>query len=701
MMESYVVAVAIEKAQSFLYHVLQAPMQEKQSNSNTLQTIIQSSTTISKGFYYDLGIEGNNGCFSGVITQKLLTCSGKCIFIVRETEENIMSKLDKLFCKYYRKFSGQLLLKYVCFKQNIESNKLTVIKESTIRLKQKACLNTIIKRNQDVVFNFNIQHEPSYGEHYKEKNTYPCFTLTINDLYSDEDSKNSNRFRIAVIKADLDGMGDLFKSLSNYETYSTISQLISRYISLDALHDQTQLIQQNEKNFRLFPLYVAGDDIFFAVPISQLVQGIHLCRALLRQINAELEQINALSDKKLLLTMSIGVDFTYNREPIRYYYERVQFQLDNYAKQANALMSTDQLVPASCMKVSINRQVLYLFDFPNNNNDKQLAVFKKNFNDKNSGNLYWNYLINDVKRLQKAESLGFATHHFLYGLLSKIKDPSIANDKVRYSNAVLYHMIPHYLTDSNQKLRNLELAIITSLLKKIIVTDSKGKNGSLSFESKQRNTFEGYVRLLLLFSDPRFDIVTLKSENKNIGKEKDDEVAIMKFAASAKSVLINKGLKYLHEINLLSKSEPLTKVFILPDFYYPHEGRNVRKVEVYRTLRISQSLFHRLKDSTPVEQNIKRIAEKIAATNPETSEEIEQLKQTCKDNFKAPPKLYFDEAKFNLAIQNSKQNVFNEDFIDSLLIFYLFKDLKIEFKSIHKTKKSKSKYINRSRGKRH
>lgn len=710
MVKSYVVAVSIEKVQSFLFNVLHEHVQEKQSNNNTLKTIIQSSNIISSQFYNDLGIEGTNGRFSGVITEELLKCSGKCVFIVTQTEEKIMSELDGLFCEYYKKFSGQLVLKYVCFEENNESNKLKLIRKSNLRLKEKACLNNIIKRNQDLVFNF---HKKQEGLFYRENDLgdkYNSFVLTINALYSDEDSKNSNRFRTAVIKADLDGMGELFKSLTSYETYSKVSQILSTYICLDSLHDQVQLIQQKEKDFRLFPLYIAGDDIFFAVPISQLMQGIYLCRMLLRQINLELEQIvDPLGHKLEQLTMSIGIDFTYNREPIRYYYERVQVQLENHAKIAAPLKSTAHIVPSSCIKVSINGQVLYLFDLPeeysSSNKEKnsvintQLSKYKEKFNDENIGKLYWNYLINDVKRLQQAEEHGFAVHHFLYSLLTKITDPIIKSSSVKYSNAVLYHMLPQYLTDSNQKLRNLELAIINSILKKLIETDQKGRNGVLCFEEKHKIILEGYIRLLLLFSDQRFNIVAPKEQDKHSKKDDKDKQAegdLKKFAASAKSTLFNKGMKYLYDNNLKRKNKLLTSLFVEFTTYQPQAGNKVSRVGVYRTLRLSQSLLHQLKDQLKKSAPSVDIAEIIESANPETLEDIKLLEQECTKDYKAPPKLYFDKKAFK-ALQNSKPNAFNSDFIDSLLVFYLLKEQKFEFKSIYKSKVNK-KY---SGGKRH
>lgn len=55
---------------------------------------------------------------------------------------------------------------------------------------------------------------------------YPLFAENINALYSAEESDNPKRFRIAVIKADLDGMGDMFKNIKSYDDYSRVSRIL-------------------------------------------------------------------------------------------------------------------------------------------------------------------------------------------------------------------------------------------------------------------------------------------------------------------------------------------------------------------------------------------------------------------------------------------------------------------------------------------
>ena len=211
-MVQHVVAISVDKVQSFLYYVLEAYIQEDQANSGTLKEIIGSSNLISTQFSQDIGIQGENGGFSGSIDEELLNCSGMCIFTTLLDKKDIEDKLGRLFRKYYTQFRGQLLLKYVCFERE-GLDKLEAIKKSKVRLRQQECLDQMIAEHRDLLFQFcDVQKQPQPIDQVTQ---YPSFAENINALYSQDESDNDNHFRIAIIKADLDGMGNLFDQLES------------------------------------------------------------------------------------------------------------------------------------------------------------------------------------------------------------------------------------------------------------------------------------------------------------------------------------------------------------------------------------------------------------------------------------------------------------------------------------------------------
>lgn len=686
-MERHVVAISIDKVQSFLFYVLYASVQEKQTNSDTLSTIIESSRLISDQFYEDIRFKGNDSLFAHHMDEQLLTASGMYIFTTSLPADKIGAKLDSLFQLYYQKYNGQLLMKYVYFPQdsiqepsqhNKSEYKLLAIKESKQRLRADSCLNRIIANNQCLLFNFSKSSDPlglnSLPKVQMDK--YTSFTKTINDLFLEQHAHNKNHFRIAVIKGDLDDMGSLLENIKDYKTYKTISELLSEHVSLENLHRTAEEYRKNNPEFRLFPLYVAGDDIFFAVPVSQLIVGVELCTRILKQINQKIKFAGLKSESgvPLTLSMSVGIDFTFNREPIRYYYERVQLQLD-IAKSEKNLEYEDTCSPTSCTKISINNYVMHHFELPN---DKLKKILEDNRDITN-----WGHTVHAVKRLQQAMRDGFEAHHFLYGLLNKITNPVICSSNQKYSNAVFYHLIPQYMESQNESLRDSELMLLESimnqLMKKYEYTNYKNekKNKSqLSFAEMQRKRLEGYIRLLLLFSDPRFKIT---GPANNIALD----------ANRVKSTLFNKSLRYIYNSLTVSKffkdSKDLRDMFIKQGHYYPERNSSKgykdkdphSKVEVYRTLRISNSLFHKLKH---LDDDINTVAELLAATNPQTVAEVEELESKASQEHKAPPGIAFVKEDF-IKLNNQSKKLWTPDYVDSLLVFYQLREKSIQLRN--------------------
>ncbi|GFR39208.1 hypothetical protein PRECH8_25040 [Insulibacter thermoxylanivorax] len=675
--KKYVVAISIDKVQAFLYHMLQAQVQEHQLDSGSLSDIVQSSNLISEQLYKDIGIKEYEGEFSGHIRDELLKSSGLCIFTTTLDREEIIKRLNRLFKRYYKQSSGQLLMKYVCFEMNVreEGDKLQAINKSKRLLKQQDCLNQIIEQNQKVLFQFNDQQEGTFHKKHDQEKQYSYFAPTINALYSEEEADNPNHFRIAVIKADLDGMGELFRNIQNYKVYNAVSDILNEYISLDYLHEKTQEFKKHDPNFKLYPLYMAGDDIFFAVPISKLTDAVEICGDILQKLNDEIISIKKRYDYRLpQLSMSVGIEVTFNREPIRYYHERVQHQVDS-AKRAPVLRKDGKVVRANCMKISINDHVFYLC--------RKIKGADKKFP-------LWDSFSRDIRKLKGAIQQGFAANHFLYGLLKKVEDQTIYNDAIKFSNTVLYHLLPKHLTGENSKLREFELLVIDMLLNQLIINRNQfnkrtkiGRNNQrgnkkkqdwiLCFAETQKKQLIRYVRLLLLFSDPRF----YRSDEKEV---KED---FTKHLSRVKRNLFRLTTQFIYERSLnrllkeVSEDVPaLRGIFVRAESY---ELPNGYRKPIYRTLLITNSMFYRFKQLD--KQHLDVVADMLEDYNGKTQEEVIQLEEERRKQKKAPPGLYFDKQAF-LKIAK-RTNLWTEDYIDSLFIFYRYHELSRQFRAIY------------------
>ena len=135
-----------------------------------------------------------------------------------------------------------------------KDEKIMAIEEGKRRLKQKECLNEIIKEHKDIIFQFQDVQNISKKNIEREREETGVFVSEIDQLFPEEVYQNNNHFRIAVIKADLDNMGQLFKGKKDYCTYKNISDILTRFICIEKLKEYANEVQKEEKDFRLYPL---------------------------------------------------------------------------------------------------------------------------------------------------------------------------------------------------------------------------------------------------------------------------------------------------------------------------------------------------------------------------------------------------------------------------------------------------------------
>ena len=109
-MNKQIVALSINKVQSFLFDTILSHAQEKQAETDTLNHIMTASNEISIDFARK--IREN---FQVKNNEELLYCSGVFIFQCTLEEEFIDKKLNNLFLEYYRESQGKKQLRYVYF----------------------------------------------------------------------------------------------------------------------------------------------------------------------------------------------------------------------------------------------------------------------------------------------------------------------------------------------------------------------------------------------------------------------------------------------------------------------------------------------------------------------------------------------------------------------------------------------------------
>lgn len=719
MREGNVIAVTFDQIQGFLFRAITEHKQENQRNAETLSKIIGASRTISEVFFERLGLRGSGGLFYSHVKEVLVSCSGMCVFVTELDEAESICLLDELFAEYYREQEGTLLMKYVCFagnELNSQKGKMEAIIESKKRLKEASCLNNIVSRQQKLLFEFQTVDVTAAGRKIPHDNTgngrnnyiYKVFAENIDKLREEGNRKEKSRtdgtfgsseayFRTVIIKADLDGMGALFKNIKSYHVYKQVSEILNEQVCLKALAEQVINIQSKQSDFKLYPLYVAGDDIMFAVPVSGLRQGIDICGNMLKKINERIRAIDGLEGSGIdgVCTLSIGVELSQNREPIRYYYERVQKQLKEAKKGYKLTVGVRE--SAVYCKICINERVFY---YLGNTGKKKKKEIKEQFEENVPHRDEWKKFMRSIELIKQAEGEGFKSRYYLYQLLNKAELIRYGGNEIACSNALLYHMLPQYINSSNKILRESELMLMQSLIGQFLVRNKDkckeqsgskpniNRSGSAKNEPRWKVCFDGnlciqfrkYIQLLLVFSDERFEI----SGQRNIlhtldEKQRTKEYRPKEYIRS----IFNKTLCYLYEKSLLENLKDsgnekndickMTEIFVRYDSYESKYKK--KKVWMYQTLHMSGSLFHRMKN---IGLDIEKCGELLANVNPKDEEIYNKQRGECEKERKPLPGLPFEKEKF---ISTAKSTgLWTSNYIDTLLILYLYNDCFISFK---------------------
>ncbi len=682
MSEKQIVALSVDKVQAFLTETIHSHVQEKQTEQATLKSIMNASREISEGFhnvikrkFSETKVDENEN--------KLLSCSGVYIFKCGLPVEAIEAKLNELFLAYYHSSQGQKLLKCVFFPEG-KYDKIEAIQEAKKRLKQSGYLNERIEKNKETLFSFSTVDKKNTGvmDEEAEPMEFPMFARDINALFSKEESANENHFRIAVIKADLDDMGNMFKKIDGYDDYSKVSKILNDEVCLKGLHESIKG-ESNGRTGWLFPFYVAGDDIFFAVSVKNLIKGIEACGNILSRINGRLEkELSRKNPTILKLSMSIGVEITFNREPIRYYMERVESQLKK-AKETDPA-SFGKFLKRKFIKTKISICGLTYLDI----DCAELKKHKENLSYKLQAIPIWNFFRRDVKLLNyiRAEGNGYneilGTPGFFYTLLERLSVKSVRESDMRYINSVLYHLLPRFTKALDKEKRNLELLLNAGILSQLF----KKREGGVEIvlDSNTRHRLETYLRLMLLFSDSRFGITddADSAAESELYTYKDEELD------NAREYLFSKSTDYLYKEILIKKDKCLTKVFANEECYQgkvagrDKTGRGKRSY--LQKLKIEKSMFVKLRELAKVsnDEARRKAINMIELRNKDTKQEIQKLNDDRKSIGKDPINLFFDKDKFWALTQ--KSDAWNEDFVDSLMLLYKYKELTIPKKELKK-----------------
>jgi hypothetical protein len=708
-MTDFLVGVTVDRVQSFIYSYFDKSIQQRQTDADTLKLIRNSSRRISFGLQEEI-----NEKF-GAIKQWLPSCSGGYYFVIEaDVADGLRNRLQELFETYYRESQGLIRLRYHVLEYpqaspgTEDETSLSKLKEMKAHLKSKQCLVSVIQENRGLLFSFqeptSLQAKASTDFVPSDSAKQPCFVKSINELLphstaesvdvagvqhdnktKQKDSKSASPFRVAIIKADIDGAGDFFSQVDDMTSLKKASDILNQIICEEKLHKEARQMQ-----LRLYPVYVTGDDIFFITALSDLPAGVRLCSNLLKRINQAFASNNVMCNKKSAkMTISIGIDVAFNDHPIRYYYGRVEEQLKIAKTRAQTKPLDLLLTKYLTQRVCINDCVYYEFETPSTNE-------KDKFNATKEGIPIWSHLMRDVRVLKYVRNQHKdeteSTRSFVFNLLnalleSGVTDTTITEKERRVKRRRLVNVLLHFLFPDSLKplmstrkdvnsigaehkqLVKHEILINGKILSKFLQMGygEEGGTGKLGFTEVYEQALN-YLRILLLFTDTRFDI-NIESLNSEDELERDYKRAKRALLVESQNFLLS-GLRenglwgcFVEHKENIQGSNGSYELFI--------PGLPLKTAAFYKLKRLKDTngSLSAERAATLIEQ----IVNSPSGQRPDSSEEEDGQSQET-ERFEFSRELFIESMREN--------GGWNGDYVDSLMLFYQYYEAKAKVKKL-------------------
>ena len=450
-----IVAIKVEKIQKYIYKTLDEKISEYQNDEGSLGSIIETSNRI-------------NNDFELIITEKfninekdfILNISGKYIFKVNAPENKIREILNNLFKEIYLRYKGNIFFNYTYF-NNID-NEIDIIRKANVEWSKAETKNEIIKGHAGILFSFPQKQdfkEKASRENKKEYETEDKKEIFINNMDNlkptkkIKDDPDSTRGKIAIVKADINNLGSIFNKIENYDEYKKISRILKTKVSKETFKELIEIkFKSLEK--KILPFYMAGDDIFYAVRIESVLNSINLLNDMVLNINKEISKYTRKS-----ISISVGVTFIDNHQPIRYYSEEVEKEL-SIAKELTKKKNNNK--DSVSLGVSISGVMFYKYIGQAGKGEED--GFKK-----------FQTEIRELIYLQKEK---IYTNSFIHKLVEILENETDIEKQIQL---LLYYAKPKSQLEKDSEINLFSNYLFQQLLKTEIKIRKDGKNESKKY----------------------------------------------------------------------------------------------------------------------------------------------------------------------------------------------------------------------------
>lgn len=668
----YTVIIMVEKIQRYIYQRIDDRRSQMQHDAGTLSRIISASNSVSEDI-----LEKIRTIFKTKEEDELLWVSGKVIFRTDMLVNEIEQRLHSLFEKVYIEYGGKLELKYAYREEDgKEQNKMDLIHSVTSKLEEVKQKNHMIQNHSSFLFEFQEVCSNLHIDKKSEKmNDNNCFAKDMDELVLANRRNKLNQGestdgKIAIVKADLNNMGSIFSAISDYEDYIKLSSLLKRKIARTHLEEMiTNGIRKDSKEIeekrdpshlkgRILPFYIEGDDIFYAVDIDALLDSIGLLSALVRELNDDIYKLE-LKSVKQKIGISIGVIFTNNHQPIRYYREAVESELSRVKHRMKKEKGSRAI-----LGISLTGNCFFEYDGMMGLREED--GFKRFVQE-----------IEELKWMKKKEVFTRTSIYNLVEVLEKKEDENRCSDpkqkddrslKERNDKRKIQLLLYFLMLEFKETEQSAYELLFKYYLLSQVIEEHKGKGKERGFDvDKIENALIPKLKLILLLTDERF-VSLERNENLQfryiLSDKKLDQIS---------SVMFTKPLNYIYA----SSQRSIVSLFIsrekqeisVEDSY----TKKSKTINVYKKAKFYPSIFFRAKKL--IEEGRGERAKKLICNAFTISKE--NLGDGSPNKSVVDHEKYFDMKEFEKQF-DEMITCRSTEWLDDLILFYKYDEQRIK-----------------------
>ncbi|MDK4479489.1 hypothetical protein MWG12_09640, partial [Fusobacterium necrophorum] len=554
----------------------------------------------------------------------------------------LRDRLKDLYQQIYKDYQGNIFLNFITFEKG-NLTEIQIVQRVNQELQNNKNKAKVIVENQELLFQF--QEIEQKEQEYSRKDEYlDVFLSNMDDLVvlDNRHKSESTDGKIAIVKADINNLGNIMKKIKNYIDFRELSKLLEKNISISQFaqyirdFNKPEIDPSQKEKLKILPFYIAGDDIFYAVRISDLFNSIKCLHDMIKDINSQIQKLQ-IKECKTELSLAVGVVFVNNHQPIRYYRQTVEEEL----KQAKKVMKSNKAL-YSLVGISMAGNLFHIYK-------DELGKGE------NEGFIKFCTEVQELRQMMRNKVFSRTALHNLLINLETEKDcdkqmlyvlyfckPNLLSwNKIEDDIYVKYYWLSHLVEDKRQQEEKKERFFVPEKIRDILIPKLK--------------------LILLLLKDEYCIQLEDKKDKYIVSSNQDDQ------KRRIRSVLFHKPINYILNRIRINSIDGIERLFFV-------KKQSVERKQLYLAARFEPSIFFRAKKlmAAGKKEQVLNMFQNYNQTFNQKREENESIHV-----------LTFDERNFEQKFQNIVNG--DTDWLDRLILLYQYNQQRIILKTTEKS----------------